>query len=220
MYCYHYPYHYPYGRSQSEVLIYLILKISTAVKQRHAFILLLRQLGLINEILSKYPFLLLDLLVCKSPRQTKKKGNPPSVHETPRQDQQSHVSAQAQRGQQRNTVATSPELANVRGRERRHGTTAAGSNGAGSGSREELAVALVPPVHGDEEDGDAVDGEEGADGVELGREDLEDDEGEGELAEGGAHVGAFERALGGADLDEPRRGEGRPDESFLSVSTV
>lgn len=180
--------------------------MSAAVQQRHAFILLLRRLGLISEVLSKYPFPLLDLLVCKSPKQTKTKS--PSVHETPRQDQQSHVSAQAQRGQQRNGVATSPELANVRGRERRGTTAAAGSNGAGSGSREELAVALVPPVHGDEEDGDAVDGEEGADGVELGREDLEDDEGEGELAEGGAHVGAFERALGGADLDEPGRPEG------------
>ena len=49
----------------------------------------------------------------------------------------------------------------------------------------------------------AVDGEEGADGVELRGEDLEDDEGEGELREGRAHVGALEGALGGADLDEP-----------------
>lgn len=68
---------------------------------------------------------------------------------------------------------------------------------------EELAVALVAAVGGDEGDGGGVDGEEGADGVELGGEDLEDDEGEGELGEGGAHVGSFEGALGGADLDEP-----------------
>ena len=65
---------------------------------------------------------------------------------------------------------------------------------------EELAVALVPAVDGDEEDSGAVDGEEGANGVEFGREDLEDDEGKGELAEGGARVGAFEGALGGPDL--------------------
>ena len=68
---------------------------------------------------------------------------------------------------------------------------------------EELAVALVATVDGDEEDGGAVDGEEGADGVELGGEDLEDDEGEGELAEGGAHVGALKGALRGSDLGQP-----------------
>ena len=67
---------------------------------------------------------------------------------------------------------------------------------------EELAVALVAAVDGDEEDGGAVDGEEGADGVELGREDLEDNEGEGELAEGGPHVGALKGALGSPDLSE------------------
>ena len=71
---------------------------------------------------------------------------------------------------------------------------------------EELTVALEATVGSDEDDGDAVGGEEGADGVELLGEDLEDDEGEGELAEGGAHVGAFEGALGGADLHEPATG--------------
>jgi len=68
--------------------------------------------------------------------------------------------------------------------------------------REELAVPLVATIDGDQEDGGAVYGEEGADGVEFGCEDLEDDEGEGELAEGGAHVGAFKGPLGGPDLSE------------------
>lgn len=76
---------------------------------------------------------------------------------------------------------------------------------------EELPMTFVAAVHGDEHDGGAVDGEEGADGVELGGEDFEDDEGEGELAEGGPHVGAFEGALGGADLDESGGGmDGSP----------
>jgi hypothetical protein len=71
--------------------------------------------------------------------------------------------------------------------------------------REELAVPLVATIDGDQEDGGAVYGEEGADGVEFGCEDLEDDEGEGELAEGGAHVGAFKGPLGGPDLSESGR---------------
>lgn len=71
---------------------------------------------------------------------------------------------------------------------------------------EELALALIAAVDGDEEDGGAIGGEEGADGVELRGEDLEDDERKGELPEGGAHVGALKGALGGADLDEPGGG--------------
>lgn len=66
----------------------------------------------------------------------------------------------------------------------------------------ELAVALVPTVNGDEHDGSAVHGEEGADSVELGGEDLEDDEGKRKLGEGGAHVGALKGALSSTDLDE------------------
>lgn len=72
--------------------------------------------------------------------------------------------------------------------------------------REELAVPLVATIDGDQEDGGAVYGEEGTDGVEFGCEDLEDDEGEGELAEGGAHVGAFKGPLGGPDLSESGKG--------------
>lgn len=46
---------------------------------------------------------------------------------------------------------------------------------------EELAVALVTAVDGDQHDSGTVDGEESADGVELGGEDFKNDEGEGEL---------------------------------------
>lgn len=67
---------------------------------------------------------------------------------------------------------------------------------------EKLLIPLLSPVQADEEDAHTVGGEEGADAVELGREDLEDDERKAELAEGGAHVRALEGALGGADLDE------------------
>ncbi len=70
---------------------------------------------------------------------------------------------------------------------------------------EELAVAFVAAVDGDEQDGGAVAGQQGADGVELGGEDLEHDEGEGELRECGTHIGALEGALGRADLDQPGR---------------
>lgn len=63
-------------------------------------------------------------------------------------------------------------------------------------------MALVPAVHGDEENGSTKGGEEGADGIKLFGEDLEDDEGEGEEAQGGAHVSAFKGTLGGADFNE------------------
>lgn len=63
-------------------------------------------------------------------------------------------------------------------------------------------MALVAAVHGDEENGGAKGGKEGADGVELFGEDLEDDEGEGEETQGGAHVSALKSTLGGADFNE------------------
>lgn len=73
-------------------------------------------------------------------------------------------------------------------------------------SDEELAVALVPAVDGDEENSGTKGGKEGADGVEFLCEDLEDDEGEGEEAQGGAHVGTLESSLGGANFDESMKG--------------
>jgi hypothetical protein len=67
---------------------------------------------------------------------------------------------------------------------------------------EELSVALLPPEQTRAEHPRPVHGEERADAVELRREDLEDDQRKGELAEGGADVGALERALCRPDLDE------------------
>jgi hypothetical protein len=72
---------------------------------------------------------------------------------------------------------------------------------------EELAVALLAAEQTDEQHSGAVDGEQGANAVELGGKDLEDDQGKGELRQGGAHVGAFEGSLGGADLDHLVRGQ-------------
>lgn len=111
----------------------------------------------------------------------------PLTVQLPGKYSQAHVGGEAEGGQQGHAVA---------GRAKPLGGAVAGGDGA-----EELAVALVAAVHGHDHDGGAVGREEGAGGVELGREDLEDDEGEGELGEGGAHVGAFKGALGGADLD-------------------
>lgn len=68
--------------------------------------------------------------------------------------------------------------------------------------REELLVPLLPPEPAGGEDAGAVGGEQGADAVELGGEDAQDDEGEGELRQRGADVGAFEGALGGAHFDQ------------------
>ena len=73
--------------------------------------------------------------------------------------------------------------------------------------REELLVALLPTQEAGEQHAGAVYGEEGADAVELAREDLEHDEREAELRERGAHVGAFERALEGAHFDKLVVGE-------------
>jgi hypothetical protein len=110
-------------------------------------------------------------------------------HQAPREHHAGDIGRQAEEGEEGNGVAAGPELAE--------------GHALGALGDEELAVALEAAVHGNEENGEAVDGKEGADGVELLGEDLEDDEREGELAEGGAHVGALEGALGGADFDEP-----------------
>ena len=60
---------------------------------------------------------------------------------------------------------------------------------------EELLVALLTSKQTGEQDARSIHREQGPDAVELGREDLEHDEGEGELADGGTHVGALKRAL-------------------------
>lgn len=113
--------------------------------------------------------------------------------EAPCQDQQGGVKRKAQGGHQHDSVAAGLELA---------ADVAVGGLGG-----EELAMALVAAVDGGEKDGGGVGGEEGADGIELVGEDFEDDEGKGELAEGGADVGALVGTLGGADFVELVGGE-------------
>lgn len=132
------------------------------------------------------------------------------LHQLPRQHQKANVRTQAEQAQERDAVAARAELLDqplVLGVGVRLGLAPAGPGPSPSSLPllpvEELPVALVAAVDGDQHDGGAVDGEEGADGVELGVEDLEDDEGKGELRDGGAQVGALKGALGGADLDEP-----------------
>jgi hypothetical protein len=61
---------------------------------------------------------------------------------------------------------------------------------------------LLPPQNAREQDARPVHGEQGADRVEFGREDLEHDQGKGELADGGAHVGALEGALRCPNLNQ------------------
>lgn len=118
----------------------------------------------------------------------KKYSDSSYIFKFPRQCQKRSIGTKTQHGQQNHSVATGPEFP-VKDAIRRLGD-------------EELAVALVAAVDGDEEDGGAKGGEEGADGVELLGEDFEDDEGEGEEAEGGSHVGALKGPLGGTDFDE------------------
>jgi hypothetical protein len=66
---------------------------------------------------------------------------------------------------------------------------------------------LLAPKQADKQDARAVDCKQRADGVKLGREDLEYDERKGKLSDGGPDVGAFEGPLRCADLDELGAGE-------------
>lgn len=111
-----------------------------------------------------------------------------NILESPCQRQQRRIRAETQRRQEKDCVAAGPEFP-AQDAVRRLGD-------------KELAMALVAAVHGDEENGGAKGSEEGADGVELFGKDLEDDEGEGEEAQGGAHISALKGALGGADFNE------------------
>ncbi|KAM6486124.1 hypothetical protein HDV62DRAFT_267245 [Trichoderma sp. SZMC 28011] len=111
-----------------------------------------------------------------------------NILEAPRQRQQRRVRAETQRRQEKDRVTAGPEFP------AQHAVRRLGD--------EELAMALVAAVHGDKEDGGAKRGEESTDGIKLFGEDLEDDEREGEEAQGGAHVSAFKGTLGGADFNE------------------
>jgi len=73
----------------------------------------------------------------------------------------------------------------------------------------ELSIPLHPPKSTSSQNPGTVDSEQSANGVKFGGEDLEDDEGKGELGERGADVGSFESALGGADFDEFGAGSSR-----------
>ncbi|KXH37567.1 hypothetical protein CSIM01_07495 [Colletotrichum simmondsii] len=117
-----------------------------------------------------------------------------SLHKLPRKHQKRNIRSKAQDSKHGDAIPARAELAH-------HAAARDAAALVHFRTREELAVALVPAEDGDEHDGGAVDGEQGADGVELRGEDFEDDEGEGELGEGCAHVGAFEGSLGGADFD-------------------
>jgi hypothetical protein len=66
---------------------------------------------------------------------------------------------------------------------------------------------LLSPKQADEQDARAVDCKQRSDGVELGREDLQHDEGKGELSNCSANVGAFKCSLRSADLDELGAGQ-------------
>lgn len=69
-----------------------------------------------------------------------------------------------------------------------------------------MSIPLIPPVQTHKQHPHAIRSEQGADRVEFGCEDFEDDEREGELPECSANVRPFEGALRGADFDEPERG--------------
>ena len=112
----------------------------------------------------------------------------PSIPQSNRQPQKTRIRSHRQRRQHNHHIPTRPKLLLPQPILPNLG--------------KKLLIPLLPPQQARQKNAGTVDGEEGADGVELGGEDLEDDEREGELAEGGADVGAFEGALGGADFDE------------------
>jgi hypothetical protein len=66
---------------------------------------------------------------------------------------------------------------------------------------------LLSPKQAGKQDPRPKEREQGSDGVELGREDLEHNQGKRELSDGGAHVGAFKGSLCGANLDELGAGQ-------------
>lgn len=105
------------------------------------------------------------------------------------QSQQTRISTHTQRRQDNNHRPTCPELLLIQSI-LPHLT-------------EKLPVSDPAPVGTDKHYRHAIDGEEGADAVEFGCEDLEDDEGERKLRDSCADVGALKGALSSADFDEP-----------------
>jgi hypothetical protein len=109
---------------------------------------------------------------------------PAKVH---RKSDQTRVCGQTQGGQCDDRIATGTELPAME--------TILPNLG------EELAIPLVTTEETDQEDAGGVDREQGPDAVELGGEDFQDDEREGELRQGRPDVGAFKGSLGGTHLD-------------------
>lgn len=72
--------------------------------------------------------------------------------------------------------------------------------------REKLFVSLLTTEETNYEHTRSIDCKQCTDAVELATEDLEHDEGEGELGQSGANVGAFKGTLGCADFDNLIRG--------------
>lgn len=87
-----------------------------------------------------------------------------------------------------------------------------------------MLVPLMPPEPSGEEDTGAVDGEQGADTIELGREDSQNDESEGELRQRRADVCPFERPLGGPDFNQLLRrqdhGSSAVESKVIPISCV
>lgn len=113
---------------------------------------------------------------------------PPSILQLRRQPNQSSISPHTQRRQHHNRIPTRPKLFPPQP--------------ILSNLTKELSISLIPSIQAHQQDPNTVCSEEGADRVEFRSEDLEDDQGEGELAQGGTDVGSFEGTLGGAHFDE------------------
>ncbi|KAH9867723.1 hypothetical protein IAQ61_008318 [Plenodomus lingam] len=77
---------------------------------------------------------------------------------------------------------------------------------------------FTPSQRAHAHDASPVHGKQRPDAIKLGGKDLEHDECEAELADGGAHVGAFKGALGGADFD--KFGGGEDDGGVVVVVAV
>ena len=115
-------------------------------------------------------------------------GSIASSRQVQRQNKQANVCRNTQRRQRNNHIAT--------------GTEPLPAQSIIAHLVEKLSIPLLPAIGTDQKQSDSVSREKSADGIELRGKDLEDHEGEGELGEGGADIGAFKCALCGADLDE------------------
>ena len=90
--------------------------------------------------------------------------------------------------------------------------------------RKELLIPLLPPEPARAEDAGTIDREQGTNTVELGREDAQNDEREGELRQRGPDICAFEGPLSGADFDQfawrQDDGAGAVEAEVVSISGV